>query len=124
MKFSTRELDKYLPMTTDYKLDHICVMLEKIVDGIGHPQVILAGDLIDQQLWTKEYARLREENANLREQLWREAKKEPPNKSGYYLTKQLGGIIDITYYYYTSTYGWECDNNVLKWMPIPEDGDA
>ena len=75
MKFSTRELDKYLPMTTGYKLDHICVMLEKIVDGIGHPQVILAGDLIDQPLWTEEHTRLYEENARLRDDLKKSEKR-------------------------------------------------
>ena len=68
--------------------------------------------------------KLVEENARLRDQLrWRNAKKEPPNKSGYYFTKQLGGIINTTYYNYTSTYGWEGDNKVLKWIPIPEGGD-
>ena len=117
-------MGKYYGKSIEEKLDYICIYLEMITDKLLRPQAIVAGDLIDQQLWTKEYARLREENANLREQLWRDAKKEPPNKSGYYLTKQLGGIIDITYYYYTSTYGWECDNNVLKWMPIPEGGDV
>ena len=66
-----------------------------------------------------------QENARLRDQLrWRDAKKEPPNKSDHYIVMTTLGMLALIYYNYTSTYGWSIPGIVSKWCYIPDDNQG
>lgn len=140
MKFKPEELRKYELSTEGEKLTYLCVMLEKIVDGFGHPKVIVAGDLIDQPPWTKEYARLREENARLREQLrWHSVDELPRKESStsflsvdVFLNISGQGTYKAYYKHWNNTWVDRRNNKIIdvptnknaRWCYIPDDNQG
>lgn len=133
MKFNTSELDKYLPMSTAYKLDHICVMLEMIVDGMSHPHVILpdpGNTSMRSQGVTREYLSLEEKYRDLKEKLWWHSTDDKPPLETVNCSVDVVLIQDgrkhIAYYNYGINkwvgYG-DTYRDEGKWCYIPEERD-
>lgn len=94
----------------------------KIAEMNRVPPARVYAELIDNN------KKLVEENARLREQLRWHSVDELPEHSDYYLVRRTADIngmrgIVSSILPYSDLFGWT-DSNVLKWMPIPEDGEA
>lgn len=141
MALKSENLRKYGLPTIEERLEHICVMLEKIVDGLSHPQVYVQGDLLPPQGITKEQCILQEENARLREQLrWHSVDELPPLETAncsktVLLDVDYIGVFKMYYNYLSELWvgiqgkqeyfrQQDFKNIDARWCYIPDDKDG